>query len=361
MIMKLFVDELLSNNYSPTSVYTTLYRVYYYLKYLENEGKTLDQATIVDIRTHIARYANELTRIKTIAAIKRFYRFLYETIDPKYKVIYEKIRVKRPRNYPLPEIPQKNIVKRLIENLNQPYCSILAIAYETGARISEILNLRLRDIEDKEDYIKIVIRNSKSEQRVVYVVEYRNMLLEWLKRHLFKDDPNEYLFYSRLTLKRPLNSSNIHMAIRRAKKKLGITERITPHLLRHLRATELYYKYRLKERELMKIMGWKTRTMIDIYVKLLGDPDLEEKYLATVYGLKLEKHSQETGAYIECPRCHTKTPSTANYCWRCGYPLHQLAALQIDKKRNEIENKLAKLLEELRKHPQILKTLSEIL
>ena len=50
-------------------------------------------------------------------------------------------------------------------------------------------------------------------------------------------------------------SSDVYMALRRVKKKLEIGLRITPHLLRHLRATELYYKFRIKGKEIMKLMG----------------------------------------------------------------------------------------------------------
>ncbi len=197
----------------------------------------------------------------------------------------------------------------------------MAIAHETSARTSEILTLRIRDLEDYRDYIRIHIRKSKSEQRVVYLVEYRKTLLEWLKQHQFKNNLNEYLFYAPQTLKRPILKSNVYMALRRAKQKLGIEVKITPHLLRHLRATELYYKFRLKEKEIMKLMGWRTRTIIDIidiYVKVLGDPDLEERYLAIVYGLGGNKKADK---YIGCPRCYTKNPRAANYCWRCGLPL----------------------------------------
>ena len=45
-------------------------------------------------------------RCRDAAAIKRFYRFLYENIDPKFKQVYEGFKVKYPRNYPIPEISQ---------------------------------------------------------------------------------------------------------------------------------------------------------------------------------------------------------------------------------------------------------------
>ena len=356
LLLKMFVDELISENQTPRSVYTALYRVYMYLRFLEEKGKSIDNATPIDIKMYLATRTKDSTRHRIAAALKRFYRFLYENIDPKFKQVYEGFKVKPPKNYPIPEIPPENEVRKIIENLQQPYKSIMAIAYETGARISEILTLRIRDIEDCGDYIRIHIRKSKSEQRVVYLVEYRKVLLEWLKRHAFKNNPNEYLFYAPRTYKRPMLGSDIYMALRRVKKKLGIRIRITPHLLRHLRATELYYKFRLKEKEIMKLMGWRTRTMIDIYVKALGDPDLEERYLALVYGLGGNREADE---YIECPRCYTKNPRAANYCWRCGLPLAPTTVMEKEKEREELVKLVEKLKEILLKNPEALRKLFE--
>ena len=66
----------------------------------------------------------------------------------------------------------------LINHAVQPYKSILALAYECGLRRSEILLLKIGDIEDLGDYIRIHVRNSKSEPRTVFLVRYKDILRE---------------------------------------------------------------------------------------------------------------------------------------------------------------------------------------
>lgn len=107
----------------------------------------------------------------------------------------------------------------------------------------------------------------------------------------------------------------------------------------------------------MKLMSWRTRTIIDIYVKALGDSDLEGRYLAIVYGLGGNREADE---YIECPRCYTKNPRTANYCWRCGLPLTPTIVVEKEKEREELLKLVEKLKEILAKHPEELKRLLEL-
>ena len=47
------------------------------------------------------------------------------------------------------------------------------------------------------DYIRLRIRKSKSKPRVVVVVRYQNLVKEWLRKHLGRDDPEAPLFYTK--------------------------------------------------------------------------------------------------------------------------------------------------------------------
>ena len=121
-----------------------------------------------------------------------------------------------------------------------------------------------------------------------------------------------------------------------------------PHLLRHKRATELYGK--LSEKDMMLLFGWRTREMLDIYARIT-QKDVEEKVLA-IYGVNDGgKHASD----IVCPRCGTKNPPEANYCWRCGTPLKAeiIAKLEYDKKR--LWELMVKLWKEL--NPDLLEEL----
>jgi len=85
----------------------------------------------------------------------------------------------------------------LINHARQPYKSILALAYECRLRRSEILLLKIKDIVDCSDYLKIFVRNSKTRLRIVVVVQFRDILQDWLRRHPFKKDPEAFLFPKR--------------------------------------------------------------------------------------------------------------------------------------------------------------------
>jgi len=54
---------------------------------------------------YLATRTKDLTRHRVAAALKKFYRFLYENIDPKFKQVYEGFKVKPLKKYPIPEIP----------------------------------------------------------------------------------------------------------------------------------------------------------------------------------------------------------------------------------------------------------------
>ncbi len=83
--------------------------------------------------------------------------------------VYRGFKARPLRNYLLPEIPLSldRVVERLIDELPWPYKVVLAVIHEAGARRGEILSLRVGDIEDVGDYIRLRIRKSKSKPRVV--------------------------------------------------------------------------------------------------------------------------------------------------------------------------------------------------
>ena len=134
------------------------------------------------------------------------------------------------------------------------------------------------------DSIKVFVRNSKSRPRAVVIVQFRDAIREWLRKHKWRDDPEALLFPSRqLSPYKPMRPSTIYNYLSKLKKRLGIKKKIHLHLLRHLRATELF-KEGLRERELMEYFGWRTRTMIDIYSHI-SEKDVHRRILE-LYGVE---------------------------------------------------------------------------
>ena len=237
----------------------------------------------------------------------------------------------------------------MIDHADQPYKAILAIIYETGARWGEVLSLKVGDVEDVGDYIRLKIRKSKSKPRMVAVVRYQNVVRDWLRRHAQRDDPDAPLFYTRTG--RQVMASNLYMYIFRLRKRLGIKERIYPHLLCHYRATELYGK--LSEKEMMQWFSWDTRYMIDIYSHLKETVAIEK--ILAIHGIGgRDGKGVET---VECPRCGTRKPADARYCYRCGSPITIESAIDRERKVEEAKYIIDELVELAMENPELLKEL----
>ena len=348
-LLELFVYDIIAENHSPYDVYTKISRLNKFLKWLERHGKDITTCTGFDITRYLVQEINPSNRHRIAADIKRFVRFLKEKIDEGYEKLYASFKVKKPRDYPPPPIPPNDLLEKIFQYSSTFYKALFAVLYEGGLRCGEVLSIRLRHVEEHGDYIKIIVPKSKSMQRAVYIVGYQKYLREWLAEHPWKELPDAYLFPARTKGPYiPLNPTTIYNYIRRLKERIGINTRFYPHLLRHKRATELYKK--LNEKEMMELFGWKTREMLDIYARIT-QKDVEEKVLA-IYGVD---NGGKQGEII-CPRCGTRNPAEANYCWRCGTPLKAevIAKNEYDKKR--LWKLIVRLWKELR--PDLLEELS---
>lgn len=112
---------------------------------------------------------------------------------------------------------------------------------------------------------------------------------------------------------RPLNEAT------QRHEKTGVNVRLYPHLLRHLRATELYGI--LIEKEMMRWFGWSTRFVIDIYSHVKETRAVER--VLSLYGPK--KQYERSRVHL-APKRGTRNPAEVGYCYRYGTPVDAAAA-----------------------------------
>ena len=145
--------------------------------------------------------------------------------------------------------------------------AIIAILWETGLRIGELLSLRLRDVEALPDGSFRLRVQGKTGVRVVAVVHSAHYLAEWL-RSRGAASPDEPLWIS-LKGKKPLTDAAFRVHLRRIAKRAGLSKPVHPHMFRHTAMTELARQ--LTEQELKVVAGWKhTSKMAGVYVHLSG-------------------------------------------------------------------------------------------
>ena len=124
---------------------------------------------------------------------------------------------------------------RLLEAARGPkYKAALAVAYGAGLRISEIVSLKVSDIDSK----RMVIRVEQGKGRKDRYVMLSPHLLELLRTWWLVLRPRGYLFPGQDRIS-PLTQRQVRRACLEAARVAGITKRVSPHCLRHSFATHL--------------------------------------------------------------------------------------------------------------------------
>jgi site-specific recombinase XerD len=111
---------------------------------------------------------------------------------------------------------------------------LVLLAYSTGLRISEVLHLRVSDIDSK----RMMIRVEQGKGQKDRLVPLSPTLLQWLRIYWKTARPASYLFPGQVP-GRPQTRESVHKAMTSACKAAGISKHINPRMLRHSFATHL--------------------------------------------------------------------------------------------------------------------------
>jgi integrase/recombinase XerD len=198
--------------------------------------------------------------------------------------------------------------------------------YESGCRVSEWLNIKLKDIVFDESGAKIKV-SGKTGQRNIRLIDSVPYLHELISNHPFKHDAEQFLFISFASnvYGHVLKMGTVGTRLRTYSKRAGIQKKIYPHLLRHSRLTWLAQNEGFNERDLRIFAGWSsTSDMPNTYLHY-GEEEVDKK-LRKAKGIyseketKLDKFERKALTPRECPRCNRINPATALYC-NCGMVL----------------------------------------
>ena len=117
--------------------------------------------------------------------------------------------------------------------------AMLEILYGAGLRVSELVNMKIQDINFDASFIRIFGKGSK--ERVVPIGSYaRTTTLEWIQRArpiLLKNHSSKYLFIARAG--NPMTRQGFWKIVKKYSSLAGISRRVTPHTFRHSFATHL--------------------------------------------------------------------------------------------------------------------------
>ncbi len=206
------------------------------------ESKKINYLTITnhDVRGYL-KYLDSCnlknsTISRRISTLRTFYNYLVDENIVENNVFHN---VKNPKlEKKLPNYLNYNEMEELLESIDISTTEglekrlLIEMFYSTGCRVSEMINVKISDIDFTNKTIRIMGKGSK--ERIVYFGDYAS---KYLDNYLSKVKCDKYLFTNKKGEKLTINE--VEQIVKDIMKHISIKTHVTPHTLRHTFATHL--------------------------------------------------------------------------------------------------------------------------
>jgi site-specific recombinase XerD len=225
------LEDLRIRNYAPSTVTCYIRAVAQFAKHF---NRSPDHLGPDQIRSWQLYLLNEKgfklpSYIQAISGLRFFYR---TTLNSRIDV--ERIPFPRSESK-LPVILSKEEVKALLEApKNLGHRAILATMYGAGLRVSEVVNLKVRDVDGGRKVISVRGGKGRKDRQVMLPPTLREVLAAYWRWKR----PAEWFFPGGKP-DSPISPKAIFLACRKAAWTAGISKPVHPHSLRHAFATHL--------------------------------------------------------------------------------------------------------------------------
>jgi len=237
---------LIDKKYSNETINSYMNDLYKYFEYIKDNGysfKDMKRKDILDYTKYLSKQQLSTSTINhNISVLRSFYKFIvvneHFTTDPMEYIEIPKLRKSLPKVLSYDEVV-KLLDVDLVDKYSYRNKAMLELMYATGLRVSELVNLKINDIDFEECLVKTMGKGSK--ERIIPIGDYAILfVLKYLKDYrplLLKKDYNDYLFLNNRGKK--ISRQSFYKIVDELAIKKGITTEISPHTLRHSFATHL--------------------------------------------------------------------------------------------------------------------------
>ena len=222
------LSELKIRGYSPRTIKSYLY---YNRLFIERTKKKPQSVTSSDLRTFLLFLQDKGCSVSSVKLTHNALKFYYRNIlARRFFVNFKHVK----KNKRLPVVLSRQEIKQLIDALsNQKHKLIIALAYGAGLRVSEVVNLKVKDIQLEE--LLLHIKNSKGKKDRLTIIPEK--IKPQLQNLVDRKDKNDFIFINHI--RNPLSERSLQKVFSAACQKAGIKKDATFHSLRHSFATHL--------------------------------------------------------------------------------------------------------------------------
>ena len=202
-------------------------------------GRSPDTATAEDVRRFQIHQAETGVQPPTVNGSVSALRFLFTVTLDRPDLSRRLVLVRQPRK--LPAVLSVEEVGRLLEAAPGPkHKAALGTAYGAGLRVSEVVALKVGDIDSTRMLIRVEQGKGRKDRNAMLSPQLLALLRQWWREGKRRGVmlPEGWLFPGRNCLE-PLSTRQLNRAVHEAAEAAGIKKRGSPHTLRHSFATHL--------------------------------------------------------------------------------------------------------------------------
>src|SRR6201998_3305361 len=202
-------------------------------------GRSADKATAEDVHRYQLRLASIGTTVPTVNVSATALRFFFKVTLKRHDLAEEVVSTREPRRLPVVLSPEE--VGRLLASAsNIKNKALLSLAYATGLRASEVVSLKLTDIDSDRMVIRVEQGKEKKDRYVILSPNLLELLRKWwrvARKKGWMSSGQPWLFPGYRG--QHTSARQLHRIVRLAAGRAGVTKRVGVHTLRHSFATHL--------------------------------------------------------------------------------------------------------------------------
>ena len=225
-----FIDDLRLKNFSDDTIKVYVHAVKKFSLFL---GRSPDESTAEDVRAFMIHQLDRGLSRSYCVILRNALRHLYVDTLGRTDELQAVPRPKRERR--LPVVLSRQEVQRLFAVMeNIKHRALFMVAYDAGLRLSEVLNLRIEDIDSQWMVIRICQGKGKKDR----YGRLSKGLMELLREYWRVCRPESFLFPG-ASLHKRYDVSTPGQILKKLCRKAGISKCVSMHTLRHSFATHL--------------------------------------------------------------------------------------------------------------------------
>lgn len=279
-----FCDYLkIDKKYSDLTVESYKIETKKYLDFFKEKNVKINNIKNCDIKEYLSfikcKNISDRSLAHNVSVIRTFYKFLLieKIIEMNPTEFLELPKLKKSLPTALSKEEVENLLNiNLIDSFSYRNKAMLELMYSTGLRVSELVNLKLNNIDFDNCIIKTIGKGNK--ERIIpisdYALYYLKIYINECRSSMMKKNIHDYVFVNNHG--KEMTRQGFFKIIKSIALRKNIKTPISPHTLRHSFATHLL-DYGADLRSIQEMLGHSNLSTTQIYTHVSSE-HLKENY-----------------------------------------------------------------------------------